>query len=68
MIAPTDYRTCRGIVYVTFDQVRAADGEQAERRLAFWMRGQTMGIADNGDTMIYASDYQRWLEAWPIID
>lgn len=62
------FRTSHGITYVTFDMVRADGGEQAARRLEHWMRGQTMGIAENGDTMIYAWDYQKWLDAGPITD
>lgn len=63
-----EYRSSKGIPYVTIRDVYDDLGEQAARRLEFWMRGQTMALAENGDVMIYAWDYERWLRAAPIID
>ena len=67
MIKPEEYHTCTGIVYVTMDMVRAAHTVKEVDDLQNWMRGQTMGIAHNGEVMIYAWDYEIWLRGgWPL--
>lgn len=68
MISRDQYHQSKGTAYVTIEQVWAIHGEQAARRLIYWMRGQTQGLAENGEAMIYAWDYERWLDATPIVD
>ena len=46
------------------------NNEQAQD-LSEWMNGQTMGLHQNADslqTIIYAWDYDRWLQGLPVID
>jgi hypothetical protein len=64
----TNYRMSLGTPYVTWADVRAYHGAEALAAFTEWMRGQTMSLAENGDHMVYAWDYQRWVKGLPIID
>lgn len=56
----TEFRSERGIAYVTLAMVLDEHGLEGSREFARWMYGQTVAQTEAGETMIYADDYQRW--------
>ena len=53
---------------VTFKQLKKILKTKSYKNLDDWMRGQTCGVNEKGETVIYDSDLLRWLEGSPVID
>ena len=62
MITEDLYKFDNDIKYVTIDMIEEAHNQNDVGHFLDWYQGQTGSIASNGDSMIYAWDYEAWLE------